>query len=960
MKKRILYILLLVSMVIQPAKADTIDSYEDIEDVIIYNDYNKMNYLAQKIEGLLSITKQAEEAVDLYQTLGLLNLHMGKLPKARKNFKTCLDISFEYFPDDSVKILSNAFFLFKSFDNFDLNLMNMIPPDIIMNMSVDARYVKLPEDVKDLSAENSFFYAAKGSYHLYLNIFDLLEEYFEKAAEYALEEIKKGVKWSRLTYMMIADCMISAEMAQGNYEKAWELIEKLQSYMRENYTNITYYYISAQIDKADILCKLGNYDKSLDALDFASLALGKRTVTTGILQARKSMITGDIYFSKGSYQNAAIFYRSARRIWDFDLSDKNALIKVMNREMEARFKNDDEEGGEYLRSEIDKLMEKSFNYTEFSNFVRIYSEHLISNGLTSMAIELLKFPISSTDSSKTMQLDYDNALKLKNTLGYAYHNSNDYINAAKVYSEIIEDEKRRAHDIFAFLPEGQRNLYWKKKAPVMDNIFKLNQEGTVTITRGKVFMNNKGNKSVSSKVLYDASLLNKGLLLEAFLNMQRTILESGDRELISAFEELRKLQGSDPARAEILEKTIMSKTAAYGDYMNFTKIGWEDVRNGLKENEAAIEFVVSENEGTKYYSAEVLRAHYDSPQHVFLFACSTEDRSLLDIGCYSSTGLYYKIWNKLKQHIEGCSDIYFAPAGDLYGVAIEYLPVNETQRMNDLYSMHRLSSTKSLATRNSKNGNGSNELAVKKAESAVLYGGLDYNLDSENMEFYAQLAKGEFRGATASKTALSRTWDLSQMKWGYLKGTDEEVRNISEILEKNSCNAKAITAGEGVEESFKALSGKSPQIIHVATHGFFIKESKDMLKGTGLVFAGANNCNRQDSNTEDGLLTSHEISSMDLNGADLVVLSACQTALGEISGEGVFGLQRGFKKACAKTMLMSLWEVEDYATSQLMTSFYTNLAQGLDKTQALYKAQKHVMEVCGTDPSLWAGFIILD
>ncbi|MBR4094656.1 MAG: CHAT domain-containing protein [Bacteroidales bacterium] len=946
MIKHLILTILIIAIFGNTSRAEQTNIYNKIEDIIIYNDYNMMKSVSREIEREILSVKSVESKIDLQQTLGLLNLHMGNLPKARKLFLKSLEMSIEHFPNDSKKIYSNAFFLLNSNDYLDFDQLDLVPSKILENL------------LTIHNSESAFFDAAKGCYIMSLNMFDMLEGVYESALEKASEDISNKIRWARLTYMMISDCMISAQMYQGNFEKALNLIEQSQNYIKENYTNLTYYYISAQIHKADILYQLGNYDKALDAVTFADMALQKRGVITGILNAKADLIYGNVYFDKKSYQNAAIFYKKARRIWTYDIYDKTSQLRALNREMECRFKNNDMEQGELLEKEIDDLIEKSSNFMEFINYMRITAERNISIGLTQLAIDLLENTICDTTSS--IELDYDNALKIKNTLGYAYQTANDYDNAARVYSEIIRTEKQQAHDIFAFLPEGQRNLYWKKKAPVMDNIFKLNQEGTVTVTRGKVFMNNKGNKSVASKVLYDASLLNKGLLLEAFLNMQRTILQSGDKQLISAFEELRKLQGSDPARAEILEKTIMSKTAAYGDYMNFTKIGWEDVRNGLKENEAAIEFVVSENEGTKYYSAEVLRAHYDSPQHVFLFACSTEDRSLLDIGCYNSTGLYYKIWNKLKQHIEGCSDIYFAPAGDLYGVAIEYLPVNETQRMNDLYSMHRLSSTKSLATRNSKNGNGSNELAVKKAESAVLYGGLDYNLDSENMEFYAQLAKGEFRGATASKTALSRTWDLSQMKWGYLKGTDEEVRNISEILEKNSCNAKAITAGEGVEESFKALSGKSPQIIHVATHGFFIKESNDILKGTGLVFAGANNCNRQDSNTEDGLLTSHEISSMDLNGADLVVLSACQTALGEISGEGVFGLQRGFKKACAKTMLMSLWEVEDYATSQLMTSFYTNLAQGLDKTQALYKAQKHVMEVCGTDPSLWAGFIILD
>lgn len=111
---------------------------------------------------------------------------------------------------------------------------------------------------------------------------------------------------------------------------------------------------------------------------------------------------------------------------------------------------------------------------------------------------------------------------------------------------------------------------------------------------------------------------------------------------------------------------------------------------------------------------------------------------------------------------------------------------------------------------------------------------------------------------------------------------------------------------------------------------------------------------------DDGLLTSKEIAEMNLTGAKLVVMSACQTGLGEISGEGVFGLQRGFKKACAQTLLMSLWEVDDRATNELMTRFYSNLASGQDKHSALRNAQNHVKEVCGPDPSLWAGFILLD
>ena len=136
---------------------------------------------------------------------------------------------------------------------------------------------------------------------------------------------------------------------------------------------------------------------------------------------------------------------------------------------------------------------------------------------------------------------------------------------------------------------------------------------------------------------------------------------------------------------------------------------------------------------------------------------------------------------------------------------------------------------------------------------------------------------------------------------------------------------------------------------------------------SGLLFSGANNTLRGNyqkiEGVEDGILTAKEIAQMDLRGTDLLVLSACQTGLGEVSGEGVFGLQRGFKKAGVNTILMSLWEVDDQATSLLMTAFYKELAKGRSKADALKAAQRAVRECKDKDfssPYYWAAFILLD
>ena len=178
---------------------------------------------------------------------------------------------------------------------------------------------------------------------------------------------------------------------------------------------------------------------------------------------------------------------------------------------------------------------------------------------------------------------------------------------------------------------------------------------------------------------------------------------------------------------------------------------------------------------------------------------------------------------------------------------------------------------------------------------------------------------------------------------------------------------------EATEASVKALSGQQTRILHIATHGFY-QASKNAetsldnaLQRCGLFFAGANDVwpdgpiNR---GTNDGVLTADEISTLDLQGLTLTVLSACETGQGDVSGDGVFGLQRGFKKAGAQSILMSLWKVDDEATCLLMTEFYRNwIAQEMTKHDALEAAKQTVRshkEKGWDNPNYWAAFILLD
>ena len=325
------------------------------------------------------------------------------------------------------------------------------------------------------------------------------------------------------------------------------------------------------------------------------------------------------------------------------------------------------------------------------------------------------------------------------------------------------------------------------------------------------------------------------------------------------------------------------------------------------------------------------------------------------------------VWKPLIPELEGVKNIYFSPSGALYNIGIEYLPGMED------YNIYRLSSTRELVTGGK----------TKTKNRAVLYGGLNYDARFEKSAIEKSIVMLD---EIFKERANVRGMGLRGGK-EYLEHTKEEIDIIAEEFDKVKWECLIDSAAMGTEESFKALSGKNIGCLHIATHGFYYaKEDADnarykfmlidndmisaedkALTRSGLLMSGANHILEDEElpdNVEDGILTAKEISDIDLRGLNLVVLSACQTGLGDISqGEGVFGLQRGFKKAGANSILMSLREVNDEATQILMTQFYKNLVSGQSKRQSLHSAQKYLREYNNgrfNEPKYWAAFILLD
>jgi CHAT domain-containing protein len=203
--------------------------------------------------------------------------------------------------------------------------------------------------------------------------------------------------------------------------------------------------------------------------------------------------------------------------------------------------------------------------------------------------------------------------------------------------------------------------------------------------------------------------------------------------------------------------------------------------------------------------------------------------------------------------------------------------------------------------------------------------------------------------------------DLSEVYFASLIGTAQEAQAIK----KSFAQANVITGMQASESSLKRVS--APQILHIATHGFFLTDANaqnkeeriiNPLVRSGLALAGAN---VRSNENDDGILTALEASGLNLWGTKLVTLSACDTGLGEVkNGDGVYGLRRAFLLAGAETLLMSLWSVSDYVSRQIMAQYYAGLKQALGRGEALRQVQLKMLKKKNYEhPFYWASFIQL-
>jgi hypothetical protein len=551
-----------------------------------------------------------------------------------------------------------------------------------------------------------------------------------------------------------------------------------------------------------------------------------------------------------------------------------------------------------------------------------------------------------------------------------FENKKEYF---KKSTEIFNLTKKDITNHFKYLTENQRNLYWSKYENIIPILYEASYYDTKSTIRGGI--------------CYDAALFSKGIILSSSIEFAKLLAASKNKEALNGYyhllyikEQINALNSKSERFdslnyvAEKLERKLIQQSKPFGDYTQRMVIKWQDVQSKLKPNEVAIEFIDFSIEKDTIYAALILKKDWGSPKMIPIF----KQNQLLKLISKKSPNEIYSgnngiqisklIWEPLLPYFQKNIKVYFSPTNLLYKIGIESLPLSDGKLISDKYEMIRLSSTRELCI------NDNNDSITTSA----LYGGLNYKLTDKQLisesRAYASKGKIQFRGEQFNLgTGIS---------WQNLPQTKKEVEYIDSLfLKKDKFQHRLYTGNKGNEESFKDLSGKKISLIHIATHGFFlpIERAKQLpffniddsqpiienaLDRSGLIFTGANDAwtgKKVPKGIEDGILTAKEITTLDFRNTNLIVLSACETGLGDVTSEGVFGLQRAFKKAGVKTIVMSLWRVDDNATKIFMSKFYYSLLNGKNKRQAFSDAQKSLrLNNKYNNPLYWAAFVMVD
>jgi CHAT domain-containing protein len=557
--------------------------------------------------------------------------------------------------------------------------------------------------------------------------------------------------------------------------------------------------------------------------------------------------------------------------------------------------------------------------------------------------------------------------------------------ARQTYGEVFDNYYNQIESVFpALIEEEKAKFYYNTIRPSFDKFNSFAYDYA------------EEDPSIMAEV-YNHQINTKGVIMMATEKVKEAIQTSRDTTLIKKFESWQALkeqiakmyshsQSSNQldsliALADASEKDLSKKSAEFARQFIKKKYAWTDIQKMLKPGEAAIEVVRYQKyqpdsagrflSEIKYAFLIVTSKTITQPDYVVLNGGKEIEGKLLNFyknsilfnqeDAYTYKNYFEPLGDYLKKN--KIESFYFSPDGVFNQISLYTIRNPFTNKyLVDEYGIQIVTNTKELVDRKPKS---------KGPKSSTLLGFPTFNLNAQ------QVAQPKTTNRSISRGGSSRGLRGGLLRYvdpengiAVLPGTQKEIDKISKLLMASSTPLvfTQVDASEGVAKKLKG-----PTILHVATHGYFLEDDEKNKEATGYVFnpllksglilAGAENFIRTGTTVDtvgnDGILTAYEAMNLNLENTDLVVLSACETGLGVVkNGEGVYGLQRAFKLSGAKSIIMSLWSVDDEATQDLMTLFYTEFLKSGDAQSSLRWAQRKLKNKY-PQPFYWGAFVLV-
>jgi antitoxin component YwqK of YwqJK toxin-antitoxin module/CHAT domain-containing protein/tetratricopeptide (TPR) repeat protein len=843
----------------------------------------------------------------------------------------------------------------------------------------DVYYIQSLKLTDKLYGNNSENYASllKKIAIFYRNIsrYSESEEYLLKAK--ATIEAIYGKKLLEYAYY-VEELAKTTEMkgAYAQSEKYFE--ESIAIYEKEN-TKKSWNYLNAGKSKAKMYVSAGLYNKAKETyeenLKSVEDYVGKESAYALVLSE-----IANLYRHSASYNKAIEYQKESQKILSsiYSVQSSNYINGLSTL------------GVIYL--DANQLDSAAYYFDEYKRLVRkLYPSDSVAiaiyyHNYAVLSLKKGKYEESEKFMAARYKIDKDYIAKEPTNYINFYHNYarlytawNKYDKAEKYWGDVLPAILSYTNKMFGEFTEQEKTQFWSEYSRDFE------------IYNSYCLLHSKTKPEILQK-MYDNRIATKAIVLNSINKVRKRIYSSHDTTLIKKYEDWQVLKdrtaryyGVSPKQLKeagisldsmdrLLERLEKDLNISVEDKKQekLTMTSWKEIQKKMLPGEASVEIIRFRNY-TNYltdsvvYAALIVTANTkENPDLVILpYGNELESRYLTfyrnAIKFRTPDSLSYDVfWQPLEKKLKGINTLYLSLDGVYNQLNINTLMLPDGSYLLDKRKIIIVSNTKDVLVLKS----GSQISKNNSSQGVHLFGFPDYDAGMDNLP----AKSGTERDVNINMDFASHNTITK------LPGTKAEMEKIVVLLADKQWRFRSYQSEQATEDLVKRV--QNPLVLHIATHGFFLGEEQVKLGAengymngqkynpllmSGLIMAGATKSllGYSSQESENGILTALEASTLNLDGTELVILSACETGKGEIKvGEGVYGLQRAFQVAGSKATIMSLWKVDDIATQQLMENFYRYWMESGNKTEAFRKAQLEVRQKYPS-PYYWGAFVMM-